>query len=702
MPIGEASFGELTFNNLPLIEELFANRLKPAEEVDWFTDKLIQQRESLPDLQNYYHNELDSIHTALFPYLPKKRKQALINQLLYTFYLFYAQREFDKQENKRHNLKKHRDVLYRCADYIFQLELSTESEEYKQKLELYKQKLRQEEYEEEQQENYALYYAYERRLRALRLEFEVASFGDKPARYLWLWLAIWLTERMVEFSSGKRRFIITWIDWINGGRLYWVWAGGGLIGTLLELIPAYCNIDQAKDVLSFVSPITGYMSFGLYALRFILEWSFLDDYDMQSEQDPTYERFRILWKQRKFRLYNDSFWGWANLLCYFFLTGAGPAGTAGNIFTFLLLIMDVGMSIWEWWEEDSKHEAQLFVFDQDKILLHEKIEILNNEIEFCRLEIRKQSEQIAEREHISSQQRTRFLNSGTNRPNQLMIERLKRELHEKTSQKSVLEIEHLKIDSMIEQFTTDWGFKRKGLLNNIVYTSALLFVFGWICFAPLVFELATASIIITAGTILCFALNIWATWAATSIDCDQPGSEYQKIVTQRRDKFASLSELKNQSDHLKESLGEGFNERGMRQWRTLRRHLKLNYLELRQLDEDLKTCEQRKVYENMQQLRKMLIDILVPIMVLVPLVLFSLGLALSIIGACVTLVIFSNQWVEQYQPEKTIEIYYDKAEFIDYMDHLESHSEPEPRALDVQPIADVDGDLIQYRPLYGH
>ena len=99
------------------------------------------------------------------------------------------------------------------------------------------------------------------------------------------------------------------------------------------------------------------------------------EYHLQVDgHDATaWERFKAHAGLRKYSILNDFIWGLGNLACFFWLTGTGTLGYYGNIATTALLLMDVVVSGFAYYEEKKQHEEDLKRYERDILELNTKI-----------------------------------------------------------------------------------------------------------------------------------------------------------------------------------------------------------------------------------------------------------------------------------------------------------------------------------------
>ena len=308
------------------------------------TVDIFRKQQSLALSLELYSNKLQQINPASFKFLYPDQQAALENELLFMFYCFSAQYQLNEAEHRRQDLKELSDQIKKCAQLIYDLRGASKASSPE----------------------------------VLHIRKMVDS--EKHCKYLGFTVGKAIAEKMLEVASGKTVTTKKWMGEVNGRRLYWVW-GGGLLASVIALLPDdFANRDQAQQALSVPSPLTGYMSWVLYYTRFAINLSLLLKHTItgpwmskEERKTPAWDRFKTQWQQRKFSLLNDSIWATANLVCFFWLTGAGMAGYWGNALTAALLLMDVTLSIWKFCEESTQHNKDMLRYSDDIEKLEEKI-----------------------------------------------------------------------------------------------------------------------------------------------------------------------------------------------------------------------------------------------------------------------------------------------------------------------------------------
>lgn len=550
---------------------------------------------NLPTLVDYYLKQMASDNSALFRYLSDEQKKTLEDRLKFTYFLLYAQHQLDVAFSRRKNLKSYYSAMEDCERLLDKLYLEpTEGEPETPKTRLLK---------------------------------ETAASTYKPAKYLGLVVGQWLAEKILEFISATT--LVDWMTEFNVKRLYWVW-GGGMLGSVLAMIPDdFFNKTTADTALNSIAPITGYISWVLYYARFglnvalLLKHTCINPTMEEAEQEvelygrrlTTLDRFKTQWDQRKFTLLNDSVWGTANLICFFWLFGSGWTGYSGNLVSAGLLIFDVIIAVWRFNEAQTLHNKQIVEIDGS-------LKNLNSLVEQAKAD-----------------------------NNSVQITALTQQILDQKALK--------------DQTITNWQHKKYGLVIDMVYATGLVTAFIVACcffFPPSMLAPATVLIIGLAGAALCFVLN--AAYAAIT-----NGMEIHKT----RLSLASLKEKhtlhqKTFNDNLLDL--EDLNRLGQSA-PDLERELKINYLALKDLEAEMHYHNAMIRYQSIKLVRSILIDAMVPFLVFTGFVFMPMGVGIAVLAAGFALAVSSNILINQFfKPEM--------AEKTSFVDNKSSFFSPEP------------------------
>lgn len=296
-------------------------------------------------------------------------------------------------------------------------------------------------------------------------------------------------DSLPTVADDHVKFSLEWMSAFNERRLYWVWAGsGGLLGSLIALFPDdYFNKLQAMRVLDIPVPFAGSLSWALYYFRCLVRLGILIKHVIpgpwmsKDEQSiPWTARFSAQWEQMKFYLLNDFFWANGNLACYFWLFGA--ADFYGGALTSVLLLLDVSVSIWAYWDERVQYDKDMARFK----LGIQKLTVANA---------------------------------------------------------PAYQINALKFAE--RQCMLDRNYRLYNLYADMLYAISLLLAFSLIyCFyLPLILSASTALALALTGTILCFSLN--ALFAAIKQGMDVCKSEelLHYAVADHKDKTRNQFDL---------------------------------------------------------------------------------------------------------------------------------------------------------------
>lgn len=334
------------------------------------------------------------------------------------------------------------------------------------------------------------------------LEHEHA-FPGRPVAYCGMQAGTWMGERILDVVSNKTTTVIEWMTAINEKRLYWVW-GGGLLRTVLALLPdTLYNIQHAKHVASAPNQFTGYMSWTLYYARFALN-SFLlikdtfappmTDAELEKGSIDYWERFKTQWNIRKFTLLNDSIWGIANMVCFFWFTGSN-----GDALTVALLSFDLFIAIWDFEEQKTLYNKNMLDYETESNKLTR--ELINTQND-------------AEAKEIS-----------------LKLKKLEKE----------------KVASV-----RDFDHKKLGLISNIAYAASLMVAFVLLTMPFLPIPAATLIIIGVIGAILCFALTVIYNAIKGGLEIKNANLSAKEAKMDLKQKITEFNQLMMENENLDE------------------------------------------------------------------------------------------------------------------------------------------------------
>ncbi|HHF0525575.1 TPA: hypothetical protein ACTUT5_001341 [Legionella anisa] len=440
---------------------------------------------------------------------------------------------------------------------------------------------------------------------------------DQPIKYMGIPLGQLLARDMVDMTGGATKTIKEYMGKINEGRLYWVW-GSTFLKTVVGHLPDYMYAAQAPDAMKTPDPYTGNLSWTLYYARFFLELGLLLKHTIKgswmSEEEakiPWEERFLTQWSQRKFALLNDFLWGTANLLCFFKLNGAGALGTAGDALTLVLLIFDIAMVALEFAEQKAKYQKAMLQYDQD-------IERLENQLKF-------------------------FLDQEKER--QLQDDELR--------QKRQIEVELRTLRRERTKCDREWQLQKVSYITSIAYAVGLMLAFIVLA-APV--SAPVAGIMVIAGAAACLAFTVINNAVKGGIELYKTYKTLQEKKQDHDDKVKELLRLLKANPKLDE------NEK------------KLLYLEIKQLQAETEYQKQMMIYQSVNLARRIMIEALVPVVVIVSLVAVPLG-GLGIIPvliAVIALAIATKMLVDAlFKPEEKKTLEFDEESYEKFCNELE-------------------------------
>lgn len=556
--------------------------------------EVVKQKDVFARLLGSYTQELANINPAIFPFLAEKEVEACRRQLLYAFFLIYAQRQIDIAAQNGKTLKDHNDNMARCLQLLDKL-ANFENKDGREKVKV-------------------------------NLD-DALIHSDQSVKYIGLTaIGPWLAKEVKGVADNQMTVekIITGMSKVNEKRLYWVW-GGSMLGCILDMLSkSFFNTMQAQQGVAAPAPYTGTMSYTLYYTRFGFELSLFllntikGPWMSEEQKKLSYgELFRTQWNQRKFALINDSVWATANLLCFFWLTGPGMMGYAGNLVTVGLLVMDIILTVWRFWEESTKHNATMEAFKADR-------KTLNDELQALQVSLAQLKRENAEKELPT-------------------FDEEKKALEEKIADKEAELIRHTKRQHGVE---VDWKFRKYGLINDLTYAVGLMLAFSVMCclfFPPASIAPATVLIISLVGAALCFVLTV--AYAAINnglqiAKSKQLGKEALVEGEALLDRFLKLGS--SEADE------------------KLKRQL---YLEMKGLKAESDHQNKMVKYQIIELVRSIFIDACFPALIFASLVFLPLGIGIAVIAAGIAIGGLSNLLVKQFVPEKAAQVEFDEKEF---------------------------------------
>ena len=578
------SFGTLDREAQSTIYKYVRGNTKPQ----FSNETLFRKRQSLARALEQRGNWLENINAASFHYLNDTQKTALAQELYFAFYLFSAQDQLDVTEDRRQCLPERGAQRTQCSELLAQLRWSLGS----------------------------------KTLSETNDEVELARAIDdseKPMKYLGLTLVapvlVDLTQAFISTGNVKEK-----MNEINGRRLYWVW-GRTFVCTVLDLFSADFHYkSQAEETLAMQGVAMGYISWILYYARAGMYWSLLLKHTIkgpwmnQAEYDmdvTTWERFSTQWDQRKFELLNDTIWATCNLACFYWLISAKALGLWGDVFTLVLLAMDISIAVWQLKEEETKHNATLLHFRTQIETLEDKIDALEHGTD-------KQSQRLfRHREMVATIDGKKQVLEHTDEE--------KDEL--KQQQINVLKEQLMALRQAEDKCKSDWILKQKGFIYDLAYAIGLFAAFSIVCFSVLAAAPAMALILGVVGAGLCFSLNAAYSALKNNLEVEVAQHADTAAITAYQDCLALF--LDSPDLHERKRL----------------------YLEIQRLE--MTSEHQQKVitFQQMTLVHSIIVEALMPAIVFSALVFLPLGLGLVAIAGGIALAVLVYKCIEPYKPE---------------------------------------------------
>ncbi|KTD42662.1 hypothetical protein [Legionella parisiensis] len=452
-----------------------------------------------------------------------------------------------------------------------------------------------------------------------RIEMHYAGSEAKPVKYLGISVGQLLAEEMVDFPGSTTKTIKEYMGKINEARLYWVW-GSTFLKTVVGHLPDYMYAAQAPGAMKTPDFLTGNLSWILYYARFYLELGLLLKHTIQGPwmsaeeaKTPWQERFQTQFAQRKFALLNDFLWGTANLLCFFKLNGVGALGTAGDVLTIVLLVFDIVVSAWEFEEQRTKYNKAMLQYEEDLERLENQLQVLK------------------ERE-------------------------VKGKLDEvELTAKRQIEVQIRNLEREKLKCYRDWQLQKISLINNIAYAVGLMLAFVVLTAPFMPISAPVLGIMLIAGAAVCLAFTIINNAIKGGIELYKTYKTLQEQNQDHDDKVKELLRLLRKNPNLSEN------------------QKKLLYLEIKQLQAETEYQKQMMIYQSVNLARRIMIEALVPVAVLVSLVAVPLG-GLGIIPvliAAIALAIATQMLVDAlFKPEEKKALEFDEETYEKFCKEL--------------------------------
>lgn len=501
---------------------------------------------------SFYLTILENIDSVMIGYMAQARKEQLSHELKITYVLLLAQKHYELTHQKTENSKQYEAQMKHCAELLDALDPAWQAMIAKSPEQAY-------------------------------------LAPEKPVAYCGIPLAHEFAAKMVEFMDRKTKTIKDALGSFNEKRLYWVW-GSSFIKTMLSLLPEdFYNAQQASEVIKVPDPYTGTLSWSLYYFRFSLNLCLLLKHTIkgpwmskEEAQTPWYERFQSQWAQRKFALLNDSLWGTANLVCFFWLNGK-VLGPWADALTIVLLVFDISVALWDFAEQQTQYNAEMAQYDQDIAAL------------------------VAAREKLLS---AALNDAESEEERKLAAYQMQMQLNTLTRAQ--------------KRCARDWELQKLGLYNNIGYAVGLMLAFIVLTMPFMPVAAPIAVTLAVAGAVLCFAFTVISSAIKGGIEIHKSrhalkdaNQEFQEQVGLLREKLKANPTLNDDEK-------------------------KLLYLEIKKLQAESAYQKQMIILQSVHLVRSLMIDVLIPAVIFSTLVFLPLGIGLAALGAALGLAIASN------------------------------------------------------------
>ncbi|WP_454781399.1 hypothetical protein [Legionella sp. WA2022007384] len=553
-----------------------------GEELEWiktFTGRAFTEYRSNDFLSslNFYLDILDKTDSVMFDYMNDLEKEQRAFDLKITLLLLLAQQKHEIDFKKVENVKEYNKKIQRCSNFLKLLDP-----------------------------------VYQARIKECEVQQE--SSNDSPVKYMGIPVAQLLAEDIVDLSGGTTKSIKKYMGKLNEKRLYWVW-GSTFLKTVIGLVPeGRFNSKQAAEAIKTPDPYTGNLSWTLYYARFFLELGILLRHTIKGswmEKDeaemPWEDRFLTQWEQRKFDLLNDSVWGTANLVCFFWLTGKGSLGMAGDAVTLALLVFDIILSVWAFEEQRIKHNKAMLQYNED-------IERLEKQLQAYQA-VEKEKKILTVEEKAEKRQ-------------------IEMQLHTLKNEKARCE--------------RDWRLQKISLINNIAYAVGLMLAFLVLTMPFLPVAAPVLASMAIAGAVLCLVFTIINNAIKGGIELYKT----QKTIQEQRDQVARLTlQLKQNYDDDKER--------------------KFLFLEIKQCQAETEYQKRVRVYQTASLVRSILIEAFIPAIVFASLMFVPLGIGVPVLLIAVALGVASNYAVDAlFKPEEKEELKFNPDEYNKFCEDI--------------------------------
>lgn len=269
-------------------------------------------------------------------------------------------------------------------------------------------------------------------------------------------------QEQVEAATGNAEAFKKTLSEGNNFRLYWVWSSA-MIRSILLLLPDYIHRrTEAYEAVNSLFPLTGSLSYTLYAIRGTLLWcGFLrhglkgpwmekEEYNIAL---TTEERWQLYWQPAKYTILNDTLWGPTNLACFILYLRGGALPFWADLLTAGILILDASLVLWRWKEEAAANTAALKRFEEELAVLDDKI-------------------------------------------------------REDPRNQTIYELAKLSLIKARTQYELDWRYNRLQVIQDVVYAVALFAGFLVLCGVFLPAGPGALLLLAAVGSVLCFALSL--------------------------------------------------------------------------------------------------------------------------------------------------------------------------------------------------
>ncbi|KTD67486.1 putative secreted esterase [Legionella santicrucis] len=535
----------------------------------------------LPSL-NFYLGVLGDTDKVMFAYMSDEQKEQLRFDLKMTLLLLLAQQQHEIDYQKTENRKAYTQHIKRCVEFL--LELDPEYQNF-----------------------------------IIKSPEQTELSKDQPLKYLGWVVGHELGQKIVDWTDtktekGATKTIKEYMGSLNEKRLNWVWEST-FLKTVIDLVPKdHPNAGQAAQAIRYPDPYTGTLSWALYYARFALNLSLLLKHTIKgpwmSEEEakmPWYERFQTQWDQRKFSLLNDSLWGTANLVCFFWLTGKSILGTWGDAITVALLIFDISIAIWDFEEQKTKYNKAMLQYSEDIARIEKRLKVLKG----------------------NQQQEGKQERATEERQLEMQLHALRREQ---------------------AKCSREWQMNKLSLISSIAYAVGLMLAFVVLTMPFLPVAAPVAATLALVGAVVCLAFTMIYNAVKGGIEL-YATHQTRKEIKEEYDLKVSI--LKRDGHKLTE------------------KERKLLFLEIKKLKAETEYQKQMMIYQSVNLIRGIALDIFIPAVVFISLVCMPLGFGILTIGAALGFALGSRALVDSlFKPEEKKALEFDQQEYTKFYTSL--------------------------------